>query len=130
MSIAIASLEFVRQGSPEQHDYLVTNRLRLVDGGPTYRVIMRWMPQAETWTLDMNTTGGRAIVSGAFIRDRVDCLLGISSTDRPPGAIMSYDPKRRGDPGADSYFLDGVLLLYVPGGMNPEDFSLYSVPVV
>ena len=126
MSIAIRTLEFVRAPG----DYLETNRVQFVDGGPTYRVIMRWMPQSESWVLDMNTTGGRAIVAGAWVRDRVDCLLGISSTGRPPGGIMSYDPKRRGDPTLDSYYLDGVSLLYVPGGLNPEDFSLYSVPVV
>jgi len=129
MSLAVRPLEFVRGGTPAEHDHLVTNRLSLVDGGPTYRVTMRWMPVQASWILDMNTTSGRAIVSGAWVRDRVDCLLGISSTDRPPGAIMSYDPKRRGDPTLDSYFKDGVSLLYVPGGLNPDDFSFYSVPV-
>jgi len=125
-TIAIQSLEFVRAPG----DYLVTNRVRLVDGGPTYRMVMRWMPQPAFWVLDIATTGGATIVSGAWVRDRTDCILGVSTTGRPPGAIMSYDPKRRGEPTLTSYYKDGVSLLFVPGGMDPNDFSLYSVPVV
>lgn len=126
MTIPIQSFEFVRAPG----DYLVTSSVALDAGGPKYRIVMRWQPQPESWVLDLFTSSGVAIVTGAWIRDRTDAILGVSTVNRPRGAIMSYDPKRRGEPGPDAYTLDGVKLLYVPLGMNPEDFSLYSVPVV
>ena len=68
-------------------------------------------------------------VNGAWVRDRVDCLLGVSSDGRPSGGIMAYDPKRRGDPGVNAWSTDGVALYYVPGGLNPADFAAYATAV-
>ncbi len=87
------------------------------------------MPQQASWVLDMSTTDGRVIVNGAWVRDRVDCLLGVSSDGRPAGGIMAYDPKRRGDPGPDAWSTDGVALYYVPGGLDPADFAAYTTAV-
>lgn len=126
MTIPIRIFEFVRAPG----DYLVTSSVALDASGPKYRIVMRWQPQPKSWVLDLSTAPGATIVTGAWVRDRTDCILGVSTPGRPRGSIMSYDPKRRGEPGPDAYTLDGVLLLYVPLGMNPENFSLYSVPVV
>jgi hypothetical protein len=126
MTIPIRTFEFTRAPG----DYLVTSAVALDAGGPKFRIVMRWQPQAESWVLDLFTSPGATIVTGAWVRDRTDCILGVSTLNRPIGGIMSYDPKRRGEPGLNAYTLDGVKLLYVPLGLNPEDFSLYSVPVV
>lgn len=123
MIITATRFEFATQAG----DTLATNRVVLDKGGLSYRVMLRWLPQAETWIFDLATSAGVRIVSGAWVRDRTDLLLGVSTTGRPVGAIMSYDPKRRGDPGPDAWTLDGVLLLYVPAGLVPDEFSLYTV---
>lgn len=111
-------------------DTLATNRVTLDKGGPTYRMRLRRLAQAGDWVLDLSTTAGASIVYGAWVRDRTDCLLGITSPGRPKGAIIAYDPKGRGDPGPDAWTLDGVLFLYLPGGFDPEQFSLYQTAVV
>jgi hypothetical protein len=126
MTIPIRTFEFTRAPG----DYLVTSAVALDAGGPKFRIVMRWQPQPLSWVLDLFTSSGSTICTGVWVRDRTDCILGVSTVNRPRGGIMSYDPKRRGEPGPDAYTLDGVKLLYVPLGLNPEDFSLYSVPVV
>jgi hypothetical protein len=133
--IAIKRLEFARG----EGDVLATGRVRLDAAGPEYNLFLLWMPHRASisqvdapdgsWVLDMSTTDGRAIVSGAWVRDRVDCLLGVSSDGRPNGGIMAYDPKGRGDPGENAWSTDGVLLLYVPGGLDPADFAAYTTAV-
>jgi hypothetical protein len=98
-----------------------------------YAIDMRWRPVAESWFLTLRLTSGRVIVSGAPVRDRTDCLLGVtppSGTTRPRGAIMSYDPKGRGDPTLESFFADDVRLYYVPAGLDPADFAVYQSEVV
>ena len=120
--IAVKRLDFARGDG----DYLVTNRVRLDGTGVSYRMSLLWFEQSESWVFDMSTSTGQVIVSGAWPRDRVDCLLGISSPGRPPGGIMAYDPKQRGNPGRNAWGKDGVLFLYVPGGLNPDDFTLYQ----
>jgi hypothetical protein len=111
-------------------DVLQTGRVQLDNPGISFRIRLRWLPQSENWILDLATTAGTQIVSGTWVRDRVDCLLGVSTAGRPPGAIMSYDPKNRGEPQLDAYTTGGAGLYYVPAGLNPEDFSLYSTEVV
>lgn len=125
-TIAIRTLEFARV----DWDRADTGRVVLDPGGPSYRMSLRWLPVAETWTLSVWLTSGTPIVLGAFVRDRTDCLLGVSTVGRPSGGIMAYDPKRRGDPGLGAFFSDGVLLLYVPGGLVPADFAAYGASVV
>ena len=123
--ITVKRLEFARGPG----DVLAAGRIRLDADGPEYRITILWMPTQGSWVLDMSTTDGRVIVSGAWLRDRVDCLLGVSSNGRPAGGIMAYDPKQRGDPGAEAFSADGVALYYVPGGLNPDDFSTYTTAV-
>jgi len=129
-TLAVKRLEFVSQGG----DFLQTNRVRLDDaaGSLTYRLTLRWSPQAASWYLTVATTTGVIIVSGARVADRTDCLLGVSTAGRPLGAIMAYDPKRHEDPGANAFAVngDGVSLYYVPAGLDPADFSLYQTTVV
>jgi len=123
-------LEFVRQAG----DRLPTNRVALGGRTQTYRIIVWWRPLPDrypqddvtgAWFLDMSTTRGVPIVNGAPVRDRTDCLLGISTEGRPAGAIIAYDPKQRDTLTASAWTTDGVLLLYLPDGFNPADFSLY-----
>ena len=123
--IAIKRLEFARG----EGEALATGRVRLDANGPEYNIFLLWMPQQASWVLDMSTTDGRVIVNGAWVRDRVDCLLGVSSDGRPAGGIMAYDPKRRGDPGPDAWSTDGVALYYVPAGLDPADFAAYTTAV-
>ena len=123
--ITIKRLEFARG----EGEALATGRVRLDANGPEYNIFLLWMPQQTSWVLDMSTTDGRTIVSGAWVRDRVDCLLGVSSDGRPSGGIMAYDPKRRGDPGPNAWSTDGVAMYYVPGGLNPADFAAYTTAV-
>ena len=125
MAITVKRLEFASGTG----DSLATGRVRLDAAGPEYHISILWMPTQASWILDMATTDGRTIVSGAWVRDRVDCLLGVASDGRPEGGIMAYDPKGRGDPGADAFSAEGVALYYVPGGLDPEDFSAYSSAV-
>ena len=130
-------LNFTDQAAPPNRpppDFLQSNLVRLDDapGSPTYRITLRWAPLAASWYLTLATTTGAIIVSGARVSDRTDCLLGVSTTGRPRGAIVSFDPIRRGDPGANAYVTngDGVSLYYVPAGLNPADFTLYQTAVV
>lgn len=129
-TIAIKRLEFVTQGG----DFLQTNHVRLDDaaGSLTYRITLRWAPQCASWYLTLATTTGVIIVSGARVSDRTDCLLGVSTAGRPLGAIMAYNPKTREDPGANAFAVngDGVLLYYVPAGLDPADFTAYQTAVV
>jgi hypothetical protein len=128
--IAYKRLEFARQPG----DYLVSGRVQLDQGGPTYRMTLRLMPQqgprgsGGRWSFTMRTTSNLSVVTGAWVRDRTSVLLGIASPGRPRGDIISYDPKGRGDPGPDAFRDDGqgVLFIYLPGGFRPEDFSLYT----
>lgn len=117
-------------------DYKYTNRVQLDNPGPSYRIVLRWMPTAEIWVLDLYgpvpgviAPGGVPMVLGAWVRDRTDCLLGVSTPGRPNGAIMSYDPLSRGEPGLDAWSSGGVSLLYVPPGLNPNNFTAYPVLV-
>lgn len=130
-SIPIKRLEFTRASG----DYLVTGRVQLDQGGPTYRMTLQHHPLQGTvaplgrWAFNMSTTTNQIIVSGAWVRDRTSVLLGVSSAGRPLGDIIAYDPKRRGDPWSASAFADdgdGVLMLYLPQGFNPNDFALYT----
>lgn len=135
-TIPYKRLEFARQPG----DFLVSGRLSLDQGGPTYRMTL-WHrpqqgPQSPTtgeppgrWLFSMATTAGARIVTGAWVRDRTDVLLGVSSVGRPRGAVVAYDPKRRGDPAGPGAFSDdgdGVLFLYLPQGFDPTDFALYT----
>lgn len=98
--------------------------------GATYRILMLWRPLAESWVFDLRMTDGTAIWLGAAVRDRTDVLLGCSTPGRPAGAIMSYDPKGRGDPTLTSYAADGVGLYYLPGGLDPAILAAYQTAVV
>ena len=126
-------LEFVRVPpgpNGRSPDVLRTNSVVLDDDGPKFTISMLWRPVAASWFLTLRLTSGTPIVSGAPVRDRTDCLLGISTPGRPLGAIISYDPKGRGDPTLDSYARDGVSLYYLPDGFNPQDFTVYRSEVV
>jgi hypothetical protein len=128
-TISIKRLEFVRAPG----DTLVTNAVVLDVDGPKYAIDMRWRPVAASWFLTLRLTSGTVIVSGAPVRDRTDCLLGVTPPPgftRPRGGIMSYDPKARGEPTLTSYFADDVRLYYVPAGLNPADFAVYQSEVV
>lgn len=124
--LSVQVLDFAAQ----EGDTIATNRVVLDRGGPSYRIRLRWLPQPASWILDIATTAGIVIVSGAWVRDRTDCLLGVSTVGRPRGAILAYDAKGRGDPGRYAWTKDGVSLLYVPSGFDPTMFSLYPSPVV
>jgi len=106
-------------------DFKSTNRVQLDNPGPSFGITLRWMPQAGIWTLDL-FSGSTVLARGCWVRDRTDCLLGISTPGRPLGAIMSYDPLRRGQPGLDAYTTGGCGLYYIPTGLNPVDWVLPS----
>jgi hypothetical protein len=97
--------------------------------GTTYLIRLRWMPIAESWYLTMLLTSGLVVVSGAALRDRTDCLMGVSTPGRPAGALISYDPKASGDPTLASYSRGGAGLYYLPDGFDPTSFSLYRTEV-
>lgn len=118
-------LEFVRAA----WDTLASGSVVLDPNGSTYLLRVRWMPVAESWFLTLLLTSGDLVVSGAAVRDRTDCLLGVSTTGRPRGALISYDPKGRGDPTLTSFSSGVVGLYYLPGGFVPADFSLYRTEV-
>lgn len=126
-------LEFVRiPPAPDGTvpDRLDTGRVVLDPNAGTFAISLFWRRTCETWYLDLRTTAGAPIVLGAAVRDRVDCLLGVSTPGRPRGAIMSYDPKGRGNPTLSS-FSDGVVgLWYVPAELDPYDFAIYQSEVV
>lgn len=127
MSINVKRLEFTR--GPVR-DRLDTGRVVLdVDATP-YRIVMLWRPVLASWRLSLWLTSGTAIATDLAVRDRTDCLLGVSTPGRPRGAIISYDPKRRGDPTLNSYALDDVRLYYLPDGFDPADFAAYPIEVV
>lgn len=128
--VAYQRLNFVRQPG----DRLTANRVPLGGRTQTFSLAVWWRPLPDrfpqdevtgAWFLDMSTTRGVAIVTGAPIRDRTDCLLGISTEGRPAGAIIAYDPRAREALTASAWTTDGVLLLYLPDGFIPADFSLY-----
>lgn len=119
-------LNFVQ---PVDSDTLITNAVVLDQNGPTYKIKMWWLPTALQWILDLEDSSGKGIVRGCWVRDRTDCLLGVSTPGRPKGAITAYDNKHRGDPGRNAFFNEGVLLLYVPAGLDPYMFSKYDTPV-
>ena len=130
-TIPYKRLEFARASG----DHLVTGRVQLDQGGPTYRMTLQHHPLQGTvpplgrWAFNMSTTTNLVIVRGAWVRDRTSVLLGVSSTGRPLGDIVAYDPKKRGDPWSASAFSDegdGILFLYLPLGFNPNDFALYT----
>lgn len=129
-TIRTQRLEFVRKSQ----DRLTTNRVALGDNTATFRLEMWWRPlpreypqedSTGSWIFGMYTTRGLPIVTGAPVRDRTDCLLGISTAGRPPGAIIAYDPKARGALTINAWQADGVLCLYLPDGFNPSDFAAY-----
>ena len=130
-TIPYKRLEFARQPG----DYLVSGRVQLDTGGPTYRMTLAHHPLQGTveplgrWTFDMATTTNLKVVSGAWVRDRTSVLLGVSSAGRPRGDIVAYDPKKRGDPWSASAFSDegdGIEFRYYQFGFNPNDFALYT----
>lgn len=126
MAVVNASrLEFVRASG----DYLSTNKVVLDTNTRPFLISMSWRPVAASWFLSLRLTTGEWIIRDVAVRDRTDCLLGISTPDRPAGAIISYDPKRRGDPTLTSYAQDDVRLYYLPDGFNPEDFAAYTSDV-
>lgn len=97
--------------------------------GASYLIRMSWRPVAWTWTLTLLRTTGAVVVDGAAVRDRTDCLLGVSTPGRPPGALISYDPRGRGDPTLESFSRGGVGLYYLPDGFDPNAFTLYRSEV-
>lgn len=124
---AVRRIEFVRAA----WDRLDTGAVTLDPGlGLAFAMSLKWRPTALTWYLDLRTTSGAPIVLGAPVRDRTDCLLGVSTPGRPRGGIMSYDPKGRGDPGLDSWSTGDVGLYYVPAGLDPTSFAVYTSEVV
>lgn len=118
-------LEFVRAPG----DVKSTGRVVLDPSGPPYAITMHWRPVAGLWFLSLRLATGAWIVRNVALRDRTDCLMGVSAPGRPAGALISYDPKRRGDPGLHSYTRDDVRLYYLPDGFVPEDFSAYMTDV-
>lgn len=123
-------LNFVRQPG----DRLTANRVPLGGRTQTFSFAVWWRPMPDrypqddvtgAWFLDMATTRGVPIVNSAPIRDRTDCLQGISTEGRPAGAIIAYDPRARETLSSAAWTTDGVLLLYLPSGFDPADFSLY-----
>jgi len=118
-------LEFARARGDTLHSGLVT----LDVNGPQYLIVLSWLPIVESWSLTMIVSSGDVIVSGAAVRDRTDCLMGVSTPGRPRGAIAAYDPKGRGDPTLDSFSRGGVMLLYLPDGLDPAVNAMYSTEV-
>lgn len=132
-TLAVRRLEFVAVpavATSRPPDRLDTGRVVLDPGAGTFSISLLWSPTGATWYLDLRTTSGAPIVLGTAVRDRVDCLLGVSTRGRPAGAIMSYDPRRRGDPTLTSWSADGVGLFYVPAGLDPNDLTLFPPPVI
>lgn len=123
--IAINRLEFVRAPG----DVKSTGRVVLDPSGPPYAVTMLWRPVAASWFLSLRLSTGEWIVRDVAVRDRTDCLMGVSTQGRPAGAIISYDPKARGEPGLASYSQDDVRLYYLPNGFDPTDFAVYTSDV-
>lgn len=126
-AVAARRLEFVRG---PQRDRLDSGRVVLDPNGATFRILMLWRPIAESWVFDLRLTSGAAITLGEAVRDRTDLLLGCSTLGRPVGAIMSYDPKGRGDPTLESYSTGGAGLYYFPGGVDPSLLAVYQTAVV
>lgn len=118
-------LEFARAA----WDTLASGAVVLDPNGSRYLIRMRWLPVAESWALTLLLTSGAVVVHNAAVRDRTDCLLGVSTPGRPRGAIASYDPKGRGDPTLESFSRGGVMLLYLPDGLDPAVNSLYNTDV-
>ena len=112
-------------------DRLRTSRVRLDRTGPTYTMILDFLPVADeeqgAWALTMRTTNGEPIVSGAFLRNRVDVLDGITSEGRPPGAIAPYNPATSEDPRRYGFESGGFQLLYLPDGFDPSVFVISPV---
>lgn len=127
MSVATPArrLEFARAA----WDTLESGAVVLDPNGPTYALRMFWRPTMESWVLTLRRTSGPVIVAGAPVRDRTDCLLGVSTPGRPRGGIAAYDPRGRGDPTLESFSSLGVLLLYFPLGVDPTTFALYETAI-
>ena len=111
-------------------DRIETGRLRFIPGGDTYVATLDFSPLADdeqgVWSLSLATVTGDVIVSGAVVRDRTDCLLGVVHPNRPPGAIVAYNPVVRSDPRRYGFQSEGWRLLYVPDGIDPADFALQA----
>lgn len=118
-------LEFVRAA----WDTLASGAVVLDPDGSQYLIRMTWLPVVESWSLTLLLASGAVVVEGAAVRDRTDCLMGVSTPGRPRGAIASYDTKGRGDPTLDSFSRGGVMLLYLPDGLDPAVNALYSTEV-
>jgi hypothetical protein len=124
--IAVRRLEFARQPG----DVLTSGRVVLDPGGQPYALSMIWRPVAESWFLSIRLATGGWIGRWLPVRDRTDCLLGVSTQGRPKGAIIAYDPKGRGALDLESFSQNDVRLYYLPGGFNPYDFAVYQSDVV
>ena len=119
-------LEFVRAS----WDTLASGAVVLDrSAGVSYLFRLSWRPLVEAWLLTLLRTTGQVVVSGAVVRDRTDSLLGVSTPGRPPGAVVAYDPRGRGDPTLESFSRGGVGLYYLPDGFDPNDFTLYRSEV-
>lgn len=124
-TINVRRLEFARAPG----DVKSTGRVVLDPSGPPYAITMLWRPIAASWFLSLRLATGEWITRGVAVRDRTDCLMGVSTQGRPAGAIISYDPKGRGDPTLESFSRDDVRLYYLPDGFNPADFAVYTSDV-
>lgn len=123
--VNVRRLEFVRALGYN----LSTGRVVLDPNTRPYAIFMDWRPVAESWFLSLRLSTGEWIARGLPVRDRTDCLLGVSTPGRPAGAIVSYDPKGRGDPTLRSYSRDDVRLYYLPDGFVPDEFAAYTSDV-
>lgn len=110
-------------------DYFCTNSIALDPGGVKYRIVIRRLPRAGLWIMDLSTSVGVRILSGGVLRDRTDVLLGVTTPGRPLGAIIVNDPKGRGDPGPAAFHTEGVGVFYMPGGFDPALFVKYETAV-
>lgn len=126
---AVKILEFTEASG----DRLRTSRVRLFSDGLTYSITLDWLPLADNeagaWSFAMASNSGttiaeRSVVSGVFLRDRVDVLSGIVGESRPPGSIIVYSGTKRMDPGRQAFEEEGYLLLYLPDGYDPNDFII------
>lgn len=112
-------------------DHVVSGRVVLDSDGPPYAVDCYWVPQSGLWWLSLATASGAPIVTGVALRDRTDCLLGVSTPGRPRGALFPYDPATRGvDPTLDSFYLGTARLYYAPDGLQLGGFAKYQTPLV
>lgn len=114
-------------------DHIVSGRVVLDDGmggTPQFQVDVAWIPQTNLWLLSLKTAGGAPIGLGLPLRDRTDCLLGVSTPGRPAGALFPYDPGRRGDPTLDSFYLGTARLYYAPLGLPLGGFAVYLTQLV